>query len=66
MFLLGVGQSQIKNTSERFIQFPLLIILMFFVKQEPLFVAGGAYMGFKCWVITLKSFMSNPKFLHQL
>lgn len=44
MFLLGVGNPN-KEHIRALYPIPLLIILMFFVKQEPLFVAGGAYMG---------------------
>ncbi|PKK87007.1 MAG: hypothetical protein CVV63_02535, partial [Tenericutes bacterium HGW-Tenericutes-8] len=44
MFLLGVGNPN-KEHIRALYPIPLLIILMIFVKQEPLYVAGGAYMG---------------------
>lgn len=44
MFLLGVGNFDKEHIRALF-PVPILLILMVFVHEEPLFVAGGAYIG---------------------
>ncbi|MDY0211007.1 MAG: phosphatase PAP2 family protein [Acholeplasma sp.] len=44
MFLLGVGNPN-KEHIRALYPIPILIVLMFFVKQEQLYVAAGAYIG---------------------
>lgn len=58
MFLLGVGNPN-KEHIRALYPIPFLIVAMFFFKQEPLYVAGGAYMGLSIGYYIEKLFVKS-------